>query len=58
MIGRILSRLLGNAGDDLEAAGTTFEEPTESEEGGWVIVDLPGETQNHILVSESVLLIK
>lgn len=43
MIGKILSHLLGDAGDDPEAADDTYEELTEFEEGGWVIVDLPGE---------------
>ncbi|KAM7423583.1 hypothetical protein PAMA_000097 [Pampus argenteus] len=41
MIGKILSHLLGNAGDDFEAADDTFEELMEFEEGGWVIVNLP-----------------
>lgn len=43
MIGKILSQLLGNAGEDFEAADKTFEELMEFEEGEWVIVDLPGE---------------
>ncbi|XP_035538347.1 tumor protein p53-inducible nuclear protein 2 [Morone saxatilis] len=38
MIGKILSHLLGNAGEDFEAAD---EELMEFEEGGWVIVNLP-----------------
>ncbi|TMS13418.1 tumor protein p53-inducible nuclear protein 2 [Larimichthys crocea] len=41
MIGKILSQLLGNAGEDFEAADKTFEELMEFEEGEWVIVDLP-----------------
>ncbi|KAG8001642.1 hypothetical protein GBF38_007390 [Nibea albiflora] len=41
MIGKILSQLLGNAGEDFEAADNTFEELLEFEEGEWVIVDLP-----------------
>ncbi|XP_044042550.1 tumor protein p53-inducible nuclear protein 2 isoform X1 [Siniperca chuatsi] len=41
MIGKILSHLLGNAGEDFEAANNTYEEPMEFEEGGWVIVNLP-----------------
>ncbi|XP_032366825.1 tumor protein p53-inducible nuclear protein 2 [Etheostoma spectabile] len=42
MIGKILSHLLGNAGEDFEAAGDTYEELMEFEEGGWVIVNLSG----------------
>lgn len=41
MIGKILSHLLGNAGDDFEVAEDTFEELMEFEEGEWVIVNLP-----------------
>ncbi|XP_051235860.1 tumor protein p53-inducible nuclear protein 2 [Dicentrarchus labrax] len=41
MIGKILSHLLGNAGEDFEAADDTYEELMEFEEGGWVIVNLP-----------------
>ncbi|XP_042340548.1 si:ch211-260e23.9 [Plectropomus leopardus] len=41
MIGKILSHLLGSAEEDFEAAGDTFEELLEFEEGGWVIVNLP-----------------
>ncbi|XP_038556597.1 si:ch211-260e23.9 [Micropterus salmoides] len=41
MIGKILSQLLGNAGEDFEAADNTYEELMEFEEGGWVIVNLP-----------------
>ena len=43
MIGKILSHLLGSAGEDLEAADDTYEELMEFEEGEWVIVKLPGE---------------
>ncbi|XP_070763955.1 tumor protein p53-inducible nuclear protein 2 [Enoplosus armatus] len=41
MIGKILSHLLGNAGEDSEEAGSAYEELMEFEEGGWVIVNLP-----------------
>lgn len=43
MFGKILSHLLWNAGDDFEAGDDTYEELMEFEEGGWVIVNLPGE---------------
>lgn len=46
MIGKILSQLLGNAGEDFEADNDTYEELMEFEEGGWIIVNLPGERQN------------
>lgn len=43
MFGKILSHLLGSGGaDDCEADDDTFEELMEFEEGGWVIVNLPG----------------
>lgn len=41
MIGKILSQLLGGAGEDFEAVEDTYEELMEFEEGGWVIVNLP-----------------
>ncbi|XP_072321774.1 tumor protein p53-inducible nuclear protein 1 [Eucyclogobius newberryi] len=41
MLGRILSHLMGNAVDELEAARETVAEMMEFEEGGWVIVNLP-----------------
>ncbi|XP_034536072.1 tumor protein p53-inducible nuclear protein 2 [Notolabrus celidotus] len=41
MIGKILSHLLGNSGDDFEVDDNTFNELMEFEEGGWVIVNLP-----------------
>ncbi|XP_017275088.1 si:ch211-260e23.9 [Kryptolebias marmoratus] len=41
MIGRILSHLLGNAGEDSEAADDSHEKTNELEEEGWVIVNLP-----------------
>ncbi|TDH16719.1 hypothetical protein EPR50_G00000750 [Perca flavescens] len=41
MIGKILSHLLGNAGEDFEEAEDTYEDLMEFEEGGWVIVNLP-----------------
>lgn len=41
MIGKILSHLLGNAGE--EAAEHTYEDLMQLEEEGWVIVNLPGE---------------
>ncbi|XP_068566828.1 tumor protein p53-inducible nuclear protein 2 [Cebidichthys violaceus] len=41
MIGKLLSHLLGNAGEDFEAADDTYEELMEFEEGEWVIVKLP-----------------
>ncbi|XP_034054728.1 tumor protein p53-inducible nuclear protein 2 [Gymnodraco acuticeps] len=40
MFGKLLSQLLWNAGEDLEAADS-YEELMESEEGGWIIVNLP-----------------
>lgn len=43
MFGKLLSHLLGNADEDFEEADNTFEELMEFEEGGWVIVNLPGE---------------
>lgn len=43
MIGKLLSHLLGNADEDSEGEVNTFEELMEFEEGGWVIVNLPGE---------------
>ncbi|XP_029977284.1 tumor protein p53-inducible nuclear protein 2 [Sphaeramia orbicularis] len=41
MLGKIISHLLGSNEDDVEAADDTFEELLEFEEGGWVIVNLP-----------------
>uniref|UniRef100_UPI0037E82240 tumor protein p53-inducible nuclear protein 2 n=1 Tax=Semicossyphus pulcher TaxID=241346 RepID=UPI0037E82240 len=41
MIGKILSHLLGNSGEDFEDADDSYDELTEFEDGGWVIVDLP-----------------
>ncbi|XP_054626036.1 tumor protein p53-inducible nuclear protein 1 isoform X2 [Dunckerocampus dactyliophorus] len=41
MIGKILSQLLGGSGGDYETSGDTLEELLESEEGGWVVVNLP-----------------
>lgn len=46
MIGKILSQLLGGAGEDFEAVEDTYEELMEFEEGGWVIVNLPGDVSN------------
>lgn len=43
MIGKLLSHLLGNADEDFEGEDNAFEELMEFEEGGWVIVNLPGE---------------
>lgn len=43
MIGKILSHLIGNVGSDEVSAEGTYEQLTELEEGGWVIVNLPGE---------------
>lgn len=43
MIGKILSHLIGNVGSDEVSAEGTYEDLTELEEGGWVIVNLPGE---------------
>lgn len=42
MLGKIISHLLGNAGDDLDVVEDSFEELMEFEEGGWVVVNLPG----------------
>lgn len=41
MIGKILSHLLGNAGNDFEAEDDTYDKLMEFEEEGWVIVNLP-----------------
>lgn len=43
MFGKLLSHLLGNTDEDFEGAENTCEELMEFEEGGWVIVNLPGE---------------
>jgi len=43
MIGKILSHLLGSAGEDFETAEDANHELMEFEEGGWVIVDVQGE---------------
>lgn len=43
MIGKVLSRLIGNVGSDEVSAQGAHEQLTELEEGGWVIVNLPGE---------------
>lgn len=43
MFGKLLSHLLWNASEDYEAEDDTYEELMELEEGGWVIVNLPGE---------------
>lgn len=43
MIGKILSHLIGNVGSDEVSSEGTYEHLTELEEGGWVIVNLPGE---------------
>ncbi|XP_034415059.1 tumor protein p53-inducible nuclear protein 2 [Cyclopterus lumpus] len=40
MIGKILSHLLGNAGEEFEVADGAYQELMEFEEGGWVIVDV------------------
>lgn len=47
MLGKIISHLLGSNEDDFEA-DDTFEELLEFEEGGWVIVNLPGEKKKNI----------
>lgn len=44
MIGRLLSHLIGNVGDDDESTEDTFEHLTELEEAGWIIVNLAGDT--------------
>lgn len=44
MIGRILSHVIGNVSDNAESEDDTYEELMEFEDGGWVIVNLPGET--------------
>ncbi|XP_014870769.1 tumor protein p53-inducible nuclear protein 2 [Poecilia latipinna] len=41
MIGKILSHLLGNTGEESEAAGGANEELLEFEEEEWVIVNIP-----------------
>lgn len=41
MIGKILSHLLGNAGEDSEAVSDTNKELLEFEEEEWVIVNIP-----------------
>ncbi|KAK9543108.1 hypothetical protein VZT92_000915 [Zoarces viviparus] len=51
MIGKLLSHLLWNTGEDFEAADDTYEELIEFEEGGWVIVDLP---ENGLLTASEV----
>lgn len=43
MIGKILSHLIGNLGSDEALKEGISEQLTELEEGGWVIVNLPGE---------------
>lgn len=43
MIGKILSHLLGNSGEDPEAADDAHDKMIEFEEEGWVVVNLPGE---------------
>lgn len=43
MFGKLLSHLLGTADEDFEGADNDFEELMEFEDGGWVIVNLPGE---------------
>ncbi|KAL3066055.1 hypothetical protein OYC64_016072 [Pagothenia borchgrevinki] len=40
MFGKLLSQLLWNAGEDFETTDS-YEELMESEEGGWIIVNLP-----------------
>ncbi|XP_028257313.1 tumor protein p53-inducible nuclear protein 2 [Parambassis ranga] len=40
MIGKILSQLLGNSGEDFETAEDNYDKFMEFEEGGWVIVNL------------------
>ncbi|PWA17354.1 hypothetical protein CCH79_00014416 [Gambusia affinis] len=42
MIGKILSHLLGNVGEESEAVGGANEELLEFEEEEWVIVNIPG----------------
>lgn len=46
MIGKILSQLLGNSGEDFETAEDNYDKFMEFEEGGWVIVNLQGKKQN------------
>lgn len=45
MFGKFLSHLIGNVGSHEASAEGSPEPLTELEEGGWVIVNLPGETQ-------------
>lgn len=49
MIGKILSHLLWNASEDYEAEDDTYEELMELEDGGWVIVNLPGEVHQYVI---------
>ncbi|XP_061593163.1 tumor protein p53-inducible nuclear protein 2 [Cololabis saira] len=41
MIGKILSHLLGNAGEESEVANDAYDQIMEFEEEGWVVVHLP-----------------
>lgn len=57
MLGKILSQLLGNGGE--EAAEDAYQELMELEEEGWVIVNLPGERRTEglfLIISASVQL--
>lgn len=51
MFGKFLSHLLGNTGKDFEGADNTCEELMEFEEGGWVIVNLPGERKIQLVIA-------
>lgn len=51
MFGKLLSHLLGNTDEDFEGADNTCEELMEFEEGGWVIVNLPGERKTQLFIA-------
>lgn len=55
MIGKILAHLLGNASQDFEAGqDEDYKELMESEDGGWVIVNLPGKSLEAISAALAV----
>lgn len=47
MIGKIFSHLLWGTDELIEAAGVTMEELKGFEEEGWIIVNLPGQSNDH-----------
>ncbi|KAM9410132.1 tumor protein p53-inducible nuclear protein 1 isoform 1-T2 [Pholidichthys leucotaenia] len=54
MLGKFLSHLLGNAGEDLDTVEETHEELLEFEEEDWVVVELPEDVSFSLLNMDSL----